>query len=75
MYGPNDDKIIEVSGNAVTNWNEFQEELEKIYSKDQTTISLKVLRDDTEKSFTIEAYSAAAGANSSSPNYFRRGFY
>ncbi len=50
------DKIIEVSGNAVTNWNEFQEELEKIYSKDQTTISLKVLRDDTEKSFTIEAY-------------------
>ena len=51
-----DDKIIEVNGNKIDTWTDFQKELENIFKENNTTIPLKVLRGTEEKSFNIEAY-------------------
>lgn len=50
------DKIIEVNGNQIATWNDFQLQLEKLFSQNTTTIPLKVLRGEEEKEYVIEAY-------------------
>lgn len=57
------DEITAVNGTRVSDWNEFTEALDGVYDKNNTRVSITVLRNGVEETYEIEAitYIASIG--------------
>lgn len=52
------DSITSVNGVKVTTWNEFQKEMDKLYSNYGTTVSITYTHDNEEKEAVMETYTS-----------------
>ncbi len=50
------DEIKSVNGKNISSWTDYQNVSSEIYNRYETTLTLKIVRDNEEKEYVIEAY-------------------